>query len=245
MTEESTTAEPRGPHAYHFIPAVPKGELRLLQEVITLALTGKSTQDANVWADPNTGEMQITAPRGIHTVEEWQASIKHRVIAALAITTALQESELRALVQSNSGALHRIDRLYWLRVNAGLVETMEQFDGMVPLAFVHQPILVDLAELDRWREVADKATRAAFVANELGAPAAEPIVPHIVSKAESERWYSERVASAIQAGLQHSRLQDEIAGRAIGLGRERVRALRAQIAPGEWQESGRPAKLGE
>lgn len=158
MSDEYQFAESGGgPQSYHFIPATAKDELRLVQEVLTLALTGKSSQDADVWVHPETGEMQITAPRGVSTVQEWQSSIQRRVIASLAITNALKESDLRALVQSKDGMLHRIDRMYWLRTNVGAAEAVCQFDGMVPDGFVGQPILVDVAELGDWRAVTDKA----------------------------------------------------------------------------------------
>lgn len=149
-----------GSRSYHFIPATAKDELRLVQEVLTLALTGKSSQDADVWVHPETGEMQVTPPRGVGTVQEWQSSIQRRVIASLAITNALKESDLRALVQSKDGMLHRIDRMYWLRTNVGAAEAVCQFDGMVPSTFVGQPILADLAELNCWRDVAEIALSA-------------------------------------------------------------------------------------
>lgn len=150
--------EAGGPHSkLHFIPAQPKGELRVLDEALTLVISGTPSQDSHLWLDPQTGDTKITFPKGIETVEQAQDWVKRRVIATTAITGALQESRLRTLVQTRSGTLCRVDRLYWLRAHAGTSSTIAQYEGLLPEEVVGQPILVDLAELEEWRAVSGEA----------------------------------------------------------------------------------------
>lgn len=154
MIEEHSIPQGAAGSQYHFIPAVAKDELRLIQEMLTLALTGKSSFNIDIWVTSETKEIRFVHPQGLST-EEARLAFRHRMVAARSLTKALKDSELRALVQSTDGGLYRIDRMYWLRVSVENAETVVQLDGMVPSAFVGQPIVADLAELSRWREIAD------------------------------------------------------------------------------------------
>ena len=142
---------------YHFIPAVAHGELRIADEAITLALTGKPSQDSSLWVHHETGELRITAPEGIGSEQEWQENIQRRVIAGLALTKALAAGLIKVLVQSEAGALCRVDRTYWFKANIGTEGAVQQFDDIVPQAFVGRPILVDMAEAEEWRKVIETA----------------------------------------------------------------------------------------
>lgn len=64
----------------------------------------------------------------------------------------------------------------------------------------------------------------------------------LVTKDQTERWYRERKAEADRQGKRYSREEDEVAGKKIGIPRERVRALRRRIAP-DWSDPGRPTNL--
>lgn len=54
--------------------------------------------------------------------------------------------------------------------------------------------------------------------------------------AEISEWYLSRVSEAPATG--YTRTQDEAAGKAVGIGRDRVRDLRKELAPNEWSKDG-------
>lgn len=155
----ATLGPPKVP-PFSFLPAIAKGELRLVEEAISLALSGSPCQDADLCIDLATGETVVTPPKGVTTIEEWQAWTKNRVVASLALTRALQRSDLRALVQSQAGALCRIDRAYWFQANVGTETTLKDAGGRVTAAFAEQPVLIDMDEFEAWRAVASSAVLA-------------------------------------------------------------------------------------
>ncbi|KEQ53069.1 hypothetical protein [Sphingobium chlorophenolicum] len=64
----------------------------------------------------------------------------------------------------------------------------------------------------------------------------------VISKEQSETWYRERVAEARGQGIRYSRVEDERAGKALGISRNRVRDLRRIHAPDWTLRDGRPSK---
>lgn len=64
------------------------------------------------------------------------------------------------------------------------------------------------------------------------------LVQHL-EKADVEGWYQKRVEEADAAGIRWSRQEDFDAGKAIGIGSNRVRILRRQYA-NHWSHGGKP-----
>ena len=121
-------------------------------------------------------------------------------------------------------------------------------------------IFIDRASLDAWlgsrcaldpQESAGQLTvpdEEAFIAAATTNASPEPPglekskAKRPLDKASVETWYRERVAAAQAAGVRLSRNEDQRAGREVGLGRDRVRELRREFAPPEWQDGGAPPK---
>lgn len=53
---------------------------------------------------------------------------------------------------------------------------------------------------------------------------------------EIRPWYIQRVSEAPETG--YTRADDEVAGRSVGIGRDRVRELRREFAPSHWSKDG-------
>lgn len=75
---------------------------------------------------------------------------------------------------------------------------------------------------------------------------AAPQVPtvRLATKGQSEQWYRDRKQEADRLGVRYTRDQDEAAGKEVGIGRDRVRELRNNIAPAWAARDGRPPKGG-
>jgi hypothetical protein len=63
------------------------------------------------------------------------------------------------------------------------------------------------------------------------------------SLAASRAWYEQRVVECEERNLRPSRSQDEREGMARGYTRDRVRALRGELAPPDWHQVGKRARI--
>jgi hypothetical protein len=185
--------------------------------------------------------------------------IKKGFYARRAVLLNLIGGELHAFVQDvEIGAWYRIPKRYWLPngydVEAAvaqphLPETLDARPGIVlpGSGVLGQPIVVWREDVERAAEiigVLGKAMNdrdAARLSPHGHKPSNGKLFNRMSPTREVEAWYKARVEAAPKVG--YTRSEDEGAARDVGIGRDRLRSLRASLAPVAWKADG-PKKGG-
>lgn len=196
-----------------------------------------ASRDRKMVAASQMFEQEMYANRGgLHSSAAW-FTLGNAMGGMFGITLTQASEQLREALETgrisggvatvaSSGSLRQIERHEWTQWK---------------LAFEHfgLSLLYGLHDF-KWPS---EIVMAAFPETVDMPPAYEASQKRPVEKAEIERWYRERIQFALTNGIKFSRDQDEKEARAVlGIGRERVRALRRQFAPSDWQEGGRPGE---
>lgn len=164
MVEQSDSSEtPKGLGPLLFVPAIPRGELRVLSEAFSLSCSGVLAEDLEIYED-NAGNLHFGSGGKILTDQQTQHRTTRMVAGVAALQHALSKARIEALVTSSrDGALYRVPRFYWW--TCGILDG----DDLKPLPtvpdhLVGQAIVVDRAAEAAWREVVEAECRARNVA---------------------------------------------------------------------------------
>lgn len=226
---------------------------KLLGEVV-------STQEAIDWLAFGPPTLNR---RGELSVDEQLASTHS---AAGLLLLALWDDGLQAHVQSPaSGTWYRIPHRYWTQPpSAMMAEVVHQahvphylpserkylperyasqqkvYAGSLPAGdIVGQLLAFSRAAIERYCAIAGPVYgwKRAKTANE-GAASREGAIRFNRSSptADVTAWYVKRVAAAPSIG--YTREEDELAAKAVGIGRDRLRGLRSDHAPAHWSADG-------
>lgn len=150
---------------------------------------------------------------------------------------ALKDGVIVVLVPSKIEGVFKVPPIYWqsrppIWLDPFSSEDLLEVQSSPLDELGGQPFIVNSAHLDQWREIVMAA------ATDWPTDQRRPFeTDRMISRTDAERWYRDRVDN--WSGPPPSRRDDEQAGKAVGLGRDRVRELRKAIAPPSWQRHGR------
>lgn len=142
----------------HFLAAASPKAVDLLDEVVCLAIYGKRTLgDTLISIGADVGAEEPPAEVEIETDESRPALI---LVGTAALQTALRAGDLTVLVDAaDGGGLYKVPRTYWNRRNpwgARALEGLDEDDENFGI-LRGQPLLIDVAEIEKWKGVVRRA----------------------------------------------------------------------------------------
>ncbi len=201
----------------------------------------RASADFQIWGSPG-GSLKIVHPLGDAVV---QSFARHQEIAE-SLLQHLKDGLLRSyVVVADTGRLFRLPRDYWRLSDTDALQQpmapMEWAAGYQP-SMEGMPVLLSASEVEEWSFSTECLPISEGGDGKAEAEQQAPKFNRGSRWDDHAAWYLERIRTAPEGG--YSRDEEERARLEAGIGRDRMRDLRRELAPKDWSKPGRKKSGG-